>query len=151
MEISAKTEYAVRAMLQLADAEQGTLVTTEALAGAQALPRKFLESILVDLRSAGFVTSRRGQHGGHALARPAEQIRVGDLIRAIDGPLAPMRCASVSAYQACVDCADPETCGLRGLMREARDALSQVLDQRSLRDLSQPEAARWLTTNGELQ
>lgn len=145
-----KAKYALRAMCELARGDGGWL-QAHALALRSRAPEKFLESILVDLRSAGFVTSRRGQHGGHALARPAEQIRIGDLIRAIDGPLAPMRCASVSAYQACADCIDPETCGVRGLMREARDALSQVLDQRSLRDLSHPDAARWLATPGELQ
>ncbi|MGH8080563.1 MAG: RrF2 family transcriptional regulator, partial [Lysobacter sp.] len=99
-------------------------------------PSKFLESILVDLREAGFVDSRRGQKGGHALARPADQIMIGDLIRAIDGPLAPVRCASVSAYQPCADCPDPDACSLRSLMREARDALSSVLDRRSLRELA---------------
>ena len=91
MEISAKTEYAVRAMLQLADAEQGTLVTTEALAGAQALPRKFLESILGELRRAGLVVSTQGPRGGFFLARPAAEISVGDVLRAVDGPLAEVR------------------------------------------------------------
>lgn len=91
MEISAKTEYAVRAMLQLSDAAQGTLVTTENLATAQGLPRKFLESILAELRRAGLVMSTQGPHGGYCLARPASEIAVGDVFRAVDGPLAEVR------------------------------------------------------------
>ncbi|MDN5559466.1 MAG: Rrf2 family transcriptional regulator [Ruaniaceae bacterium] len=91
MEISAKTEYAVRAMLQLSDAAQGTLVTTENLATAQGLPRKFLESILAELRRAGLVMSTQGPRGGYCLARPASEIAVGDVFRAVDGPLAEVR------------------------------------------------------------
>lgn len=143
-----KAKYALRAMCALARAEGGRLSTQSAfaprhgrlqartIAEHSGAPSKFLESILVDLREAGFVDSRRGQKGGHALARPADQIMVGDLIRAIDGPLAPVRCASVSAYQPCADCRDPDACSLRSLMREARDALSHVLDRRSLQELA---------------
>lgn len=140
-----KAKYALRAMCALARAESGRAAApaarhgrlqARAIAEHSGAPGKFLESILVDLREAGFIHSRRGQKGGHTLARPAEQIMVGDLIRAIDGPLAPVRCASVSAYQPCADCADPDACSLRALMREARDALSNVLDRRSLRDLA---------------
>ena len=83
------------------------------------------------------IDSRRGHRGGHALTRPASEIPVGDLIRAIDGPLAPVRCASNSAYEPCADCIDPEHCAVRALMRETREALSGVLDQHSLLTLSQ--------------
>ncbi|QWF16772.1 RrF2 family transcriptional regulator [Lysobacter capsici] len=148
--LTMKAKYALRAMCALARAEHARRPTDPALAPRprrerlqartiaehSGAPSKFLETILVDLRQAGFIDSRRGQKGGHALARPADQIMVGDLIRAIDGPLAPVRCASVSAYQACADCPDPEACSLRSLMREARDAISDVLDRRSLRELA---------------
>lgn len=130
-----KAKYALRAMCALARSDRGRLQARTIAAHTRA-PEKFLEAILVDLRQAGFIDSRRGQKGGHALARPADQIMVGDLIRAIDGPLAPVRCASVSAYQPCADCGDPDACHLRSLMREARDALSEVLDRRSLRELA---------------
>ncbi|MEG3049269.1 MAG: Rrf2 family transcriptional regulator, partial [Thermomonas sp.] len=90
-----------------------------------------------DLRRAGYVESHRGQLGGHSLAKPADAIMVGDLIRAIDGPLAPVRCASNSAYEPCADCIDPEHCAVRDLMRETREALSGVLDRHSLLTLSQ--------------
>src|SRR5678809_1242132 len=104
-----KARYGLRAMCTLATSEQAWLQAS-AIAARANVPNKFLEAILVDLRRAGFVRSLRGQSGGHALARPAAEIVIGDLIRAIDGPLAPVRCASMTAYAPCVDCEDPEQC-----------------------------------------
>jgi Rrf2 family protein len=94
VDIPAKSDYAVRAMLALAEVTDGTvdgLATVEQLADAQGLPRKFLEAILRDLRRAGLVRTRRGAHGGYALAAPANQITVGMILRAVDGPLAEVR------------------------------------------------------------
>lgn len=90
MDISARTDYAVRAMLSLAAAQVDRTgpVSAEAIASRQALPKKFLEAILSDLRRSGLVTSTRGNAGGYALARPAAQISLGDVFRAVDGPLA---------------------------------------------------------------
>ncbi|MGN6513634.1 MAG: RrF2 family transcriptional regulator [Lysobacteraceae bacterium] len=130
-----KAKYGLRAMCALAQVAPGSL-QARAIAARARVPEKFLEAILVDLRRAGFVRSRRGQQGGHALARPAAEILVGDLIRAIDGPLAPVRCASLSAYAPCRDCSDPEGCAVRALMREARSALAGVLDGCSLQALA---------------
>ena len=135
-----KAKYSLRAMCALSLLPQGGRLQAHAIAERTNVPVKFLEAILVDLRRAGFIESRRGQLGGHALARPATAIMVGDVIRAIDGPLAPVRCASLSAYEPCSDCADPATCGLRALMRETREALSGVLDTCSLLALSQRES-----------
>lgn len=137
--LTMKAKYALRAMSELARSDGGRLQAHE-LAARCCTPGKFLETILVDLRSAGFVESKRGQRGGHILARPPEEIMIGDLIRAIDGPLAAVRCASVTAYQPCRDCRDPDTCALRVLMRESRDALSRVLDARTLRDFASASA-----------
>ena len=130
--LTMKAKYALRALTELARAGESRVQAHE-LAERTRAPLKFLESILVELRAAGFIDSRRGHRGGHLLARPADRVMVGDVIRAIDGPLAPVRCASVTAYEPCRDCPDPETCALRALMRESRDALSHVLDRRSLR------------------
>lgn len=115
------------------------------------VPEKFLEAILVDLRRAGFVRSQRGKAGGHALAKPADQIFVGDLIRAIDGPLAPVRCASVTAYAPCADCKDPDTCAVRGLMREVRAALASVLDTCTLQTLRDRSDAASLLASETIQ
>lgn len=132
-----KAKYGLRAMCALAALPVGQRLPAQAIADRAKVPAKFLEVILVDLRNAGFVESRRGQQGGHSLATPASGIMVGDLIRAIDGPLAPVRCASTTAYEPCSDCRDPEHCAVRALMRETREALSSVLDRRSLAALSE--------------
>jgi Rrf2 family protein len=130
-----KARYGLRAMCTLATSEQEWLQAS-AIAARANIPHKFLEAILVDLRRAGFIRSLRGQSGGHALARPPADVVIGDVIRAIDGPLAPVRCASMTAYEPCVDCADPEQCAMRELMRETRAAVSGVLDQCTLQTLT---------------
>lgn len=130
-----KAKYALRALTELAWTD-GTPMRAHVLAARAGVPGKFLETILVELRQAGMIDSRRGQAGGHSLARPASEIMVGNVIRTIDGPLAMIRCASVSAYAPCADCAQPERCSLRLLMREAREALSSVLDHHSLHDFA---------------
>jgi len=130
-----KAKYGLRAMCALQGGE-GRWMQARAVAARANVPEKFLEAILVELRKAGFVESRRGHLGGHALAKPAGEIMVGDLIRAIDGPLAPVRCASMTAYEPCSDCRDPEHCAVRELMRETRAALSGVLDHYSLAALT---------------
>jgi len=138
--LTMKAKYALRAMSELARAGDVRLQAHE-IAQRSRVPVKFLETILVELRAAGLIESRRGQRGGHALARTSEEIMVGDILRTIDGPLAPVRCASVTAYEPCRDCADPDGCALRALMRESRDAMSQVLDRHSLRSFAWTDAA----------
>jgi Rrf2 family protein len=143
--LSRKAKYALRALTTLALAEPAQLQARR-IAQEAKVPEKFLEAILVELRNAGIVTSRRGTIGGHSLAKHADQIMVGDVVRIIDGPIAPLRCASVTAYQPCADCIDPPTCALRELMGDVRDAMSDIIDKRSLRQLAQaslqPPAAR---------
>ena len=133
--LSKKAKYALRALAVLTRAYPG-LVPAHRLAKEAAVPEKFLEAILVELRNAQVVASKRGTVGGHTLARPAEQVMVGDIVRILDGPIAPIRCASVTAYTPCADCPDPERCALRLLMGDVRDAMSAVIDRRSLRQLS---------------
>ena len=130
-----KAKYALRALCALAQGAPQRLQARRIAVETRG-PEKFLEAILVDLRKAGFVASTRGTVGGHALARPAADIKIGDVIRAIDGPLAPIRCASVTAYQPCAECPDPERCALRFLMADVRDAMSGVLDNRSLAEFA---------------
>ncbi|AXK73066.1 Rrf2 family transcriptional regulator [Lysobacter sp. TY2-98] len=137
--LTMKAKYAMRALSALAQAD-GARLQARALAERSGTPEKFLEAILVELRDAGLVESRRGPAGGHALARPATQIMLGDVIRVIDGPLAPVRCASVTAYRACPECPEPEACALRAVMRDARDALSNVLDAVSVGSLAANDA-----------
>ena len=139
--LSRKAKYALRALSTLALAEPAQLQARR-IAEEAKVPEKFLETILVELRNAGIIESRRGTIGGHRLAKPADQIMVGDIVRIIDGPIAPIRCASVTAYQPCADCIDPPTCALRDLMGDVREAMSGILDHRSLLELAQAAAAR---------
>ena len=138
--LSMKAKYALRALAVLGRHAPDSLPAREVAAQAR-VPEKFLETILLDLRRAGFLASRRGAEGGHALARAAREIALGDVIRAIDGPLAPIRCASLTAYRPCEDCPDPEQCAVRALMREVRGAIAGVLDARSLQDQLDLDAA----------
>ena len=135
--LSSRAKYALRAALYLADRDgQTDWVPTAVIAEAQSIPRKFLEAILVDLRTSGLLDSRRGPGGGHRLRLSADRIAVADIIRIVDGPLALTPCASRTRFQACVDCPDLESCRLRGLMSRARDAVAGVLEQCSLADLA---------------
>jgi Rrf2 family protein len=102
---------------------------------ANRIPKKFLDQILSDLRKAGFVHSKKGKAGGYGLAKPAHAISVGQSIRVLDGPLAPIHCSSITAYRPCGDCGDEKYCAVRQVMTEARNALSAVLDSRSLAEM----------------
>lgn len=132
--LSMKAKYALRAMMVLAKNER-KLMQTRAIAKAADVPHKFLEAILSDLKNHGVVASKRGMMGGYELSRPADLITVGDIIRIMDGPLAPIRCASVTAYQRCEDCPDETVCAIRDVMVDVRIAISGVLDQRTIADL----------------
>jgi Rrf2 family protein len=130
--LSQKAKYALRAVLLLAGSESP--VTARDIAAREGLPLKFLETILVVLRDAEIVTSRRGRTGGYRLARSATAISFGEVIRAIDGPLAPIKCASRTQFAPCIDCADVETCSIRWSMTKTRDAIADALDGCSLHD-----------------
>ena len=127
-----KAKYGLKAVVHLSRLDPGDGASIAEIAEANALPKKFLEAILVDLRNAGFVKSRKGRGGGYALSRPAEEIRIGDVIRALDGPLAPIPCASRTAYSPCDDCVDLAGCSVRLLMTDVRDAIADILDHTSL-------------------
>ena len=132
--LSMKAKYALRAMMVLARNER-KLMQTRAIAITADVPHKFLEAILSDLKNHGVVASKRGVMGGYQLSKPADVITVGDIIRIMDGPLAPIRCASVTAYQPCEDCPDESRCEIRDIMKDVRIAISGVLDQRTIADL----------------
>jgi Rrf2 family protein len=100
------------------------------------VPQKFLESIMLELKHNGVVDSKRGIFGGYFLSQKPEEIKIGDLIRIFDGPLAPIRCASVTAYRKCDDCLDEKTCEIRALMLQVRNAIANVLDNTTLDKLS---------------
>ena len=131
MRVSAKADYAVRAAAELAAAEgRGAPMKRDQIASAQAIPAKFLEAILLDLKHAGIIKSHRGAEGGYALARPAEEISIADVIRAVDGPMATVRGERVES----VAYSGPAT-SLRDVWVAVRASLRRVLESTSLADL----------------
>lgn len=122
-------------MIYLAEHAGQALVGIQEIADTQRIPKKFLDVILLELRNVGLLQSRKGKGGGYTLARPADDIPIGTIIRALDGPLAPIRCASRTAYQPCSDCPDIANCRIRRTMIEVREAMADVLDEKCLSDL----------------
>jgi Rrf2 family protein len=142
MKLSKRGEYGLRAMADLASQPPGTVVPTKAIAQREKIPVKFLEQILLTLRNAGLLHSRMGLGGGYVLAKPAAEITLGQIVRILDGPLAPIRCVSQMAYEPCA-CPDEKTCGLRLVMADVRNAISSILDRTTLADVAhRVEAAR---------
>jgi Rrf2 family protein len=133
MRLSKRGEYALRALIDLGIAQElgRPMLRIGELAQKEKLPVKFLEQILNQLKSAGVLASKRGQLGGYLLALPMEQIRFGEVIRLIDGPLAPIPCVSQTAYERCT-CPDEDHCGLRMLMFDVRNAIANILDRYTL-------------------
>ena len=129
--LTRKGKYGLKALLHLARLPFGQLAFVNDIAIANNIPKKFLDAILGELRNAGFVQSRKGKEGGYRLAQAATDIKVGHVIRVLDGPLAPISCASRTRYEACEDC-DEDTCQVRHMMLEVRQAIADVLDNRSL-------------------
>lgn len=106
------------------------------------ISKKFLDAILLELRKGGILRSKKGPGGGYALSKPASEISIGHAVRILDGPLAPIRCASKTAFEACDDCDHPKDCQVRHSMVEVRDAISAVLDNMTLEQM----AAKQLST-----
>src|SRR5688572_2746967 len=136
MKLSKRGEYALRSLINLGIAAKvgRSLVRVTELAKAEDLPVKFLEQVMQQLREAGFVESERGKHGGYRLAKPASAIHIGEIVRLIDGPLAPIGCVSQTAYEPC-NCPDEAHCGLRMLMLDVRNAIAAILDRYTLADV----------------
>ncbi|HXW20573.1 MAG TPA: Rrf2 family transcriptional regulator [Roseiarcus sp.] len=130
-----KGKYGLKAMVHLAGLLPGRPALVAEIAAANAIPKKFLDAILGELRTAGLVYSRKGRGGGYVLAKTASEIAVGDVVRALDGPLAPIACASRNYYRRCADCPNEAKCPVRLIMLEARNAIAEVLDRHSLADL----------------
>ena len=133
--INKKTKYGLHALLHLAKRyPQGAVLITD-LAQEENIPKKFLETILLDLKKSGLLHSKKGKGGGYSLARPPEKILLGQVIRILEGPLAPVSCVSQTAYHRCAECPDEKLCGIRLVMKEVRDAIANILDKTSLSDV----------------
>lgn len=135
--ISKKTKYGLQALLILArDFGAGPVLIAD-LAESERIPKKFLELILLQLKNAGILGSRKGKGGGYFLARDPALVTMGEAIRVLEGPLAPVPCVSESAYQRCEECHDENSCGIRLVMKDVRDAMVEILDHSSLKEVLQ--------------
>ena len=136
MKLSVRGEYALRALLVLAREFQAdqTVVRIQEVSRRQNIPKRFLEQILNDLKSAGIVESKRGVAGGYRLRRAPERVTLAEIIRHIEGPLAPVSCVSERFYEKC-SCPDESRCPIRSVMKETRDAIVQIMDRVTLAEL----------------
>ena len=132
--LTMRAKYGLKALLALARADAGATIRISDIAEREGIPKKFLEVILLDLRNRGIVESRMGAGGGYMLARPSDLITMGEVVRVLDGPLAPIPCVSQTAYERCADCEDEEACALRLVMKEVRDGIASILDHTTLKD-----------------
>ena len=132
--ISQKAKYALRALVSLTRAGRGQSRMIGEISQEQAIPKKFLEQILLELKRAGIVSSRRGRMGGYELLKAPEEITYGEVLRLIDGPIAPLPCLSKIAYRKCVDCQDEASCEIRHVFERVTLATRAVLDQTSFAD-----------------
>lgn len=135
MKLSKRGEYALRALIDLGIAQElnRPMLPIRELARREKIPIKFLEAILLDLKRAGYLDSKLGRNGGYFLRKPMDKIPIGEVVRWIDGPLAPIKCVSVTAYEKC-SCPDETHCGLRMLMQDVRNSIANILDNYTLAD-----------------
>jgi Rrf2 family protein len=130
--ISQKAKYALRALVALARAGDSMMIGQ--IAAQEKIPRKFLEQILLEMKRHGIVMSRRGKLGGYELLMPADQITFGQVLRILDGPLAPLPCLSRIAYRRCADCQSEESCEVRRVFARVAEQVRDVLDRTTIAD-----------------
>lgn len=142
--ISNKAKYAYRALLAIAAAPGGQALTSAEISSRHCIPHKFLEQILVDLKKAGILDSKRGKNGGYVMLRPPDTVSFGEVLRLFEGPLAPLPCLSRQSYRRCEDCVSESQCEIRREFGRAYDASRRILDSRTifdaLTDASMPQS-----------
>jgi Rrf2 family transcriptional regulator, cysteine metabolism repressor len=138
MKFSKKSEYGLRALLELTRAYGSSTLQRHDIAVRQHIPIEFLEQILLALKRAGLLSSKRGAKGGYSLIKQPQEISLGQVIRILDGPLAPIGCVSKTAYQKCNDCpyAKRAHCPVQEVMGSVRDAIADILDNYTLADFA---------------
>lgn len=141
MKLSKKSEYALRALIEIAARGPHGIVQIPEIAAKENIPEKFLEAILLQLKNAGILRSKRGVGGGYSFSRPPNDVTLGEVIRLMDGPLAPIACVSRTAYERC-SCPSEEECGLRSVMMEVRTAIIEILDKKTVQDIIKLTALR---------
>ena len=137
--LSKKTKYAINALVYLAKVETKTPVLISEIAESEHIPQKFLEAILLDLKNAGILNSKKGKGGGYYLIKPPELVNIADIMRLFDGAIAYLPCVSFKYYEKCDECKDEETCGIRDLFSEVRAETVSLLKENSLADIIKRE------------
>ena len=144
MRLSKRGEYGLRAMITLAETSHldgsPAMMQIKEISQREQISPKFLEQILLTLKNAGLLHSKMGVGGGYYLARPANEITLGQIFRVLDGPVAPIKCVSQMAYESC-GCPEEQTCGLRLVMSDVRNAIVGILDTTSLADITKRQNA----------
>ena len=138
--LTMRTRYALRALIHIAKENRSEHpVSAASIAQAQSISLKFLEAILHDLKQAGFITSKKGIHGGYSLSQEPDKIMLADVIRTINGPIALVPCVSLNFYEACMICPDESKCSLHHVMVDVRDATLAILESTSIMQLVERE------------
>jgi Rrf2 family protein len=135
VKLSKKSEYAIRALVCLA-ASEAAMLSIQEIARREGIPKKFLEQVLLALNKAGLVQSVRGKAGGYALRGTPETITLGDIVRAVDGPIAPLPCANLDAPAKCADCVSLDLCWLRPVLLDVGSAVNATLDRVTLAEMT---------------
>jgi Rrf2 family protein len=141
--ISLKTKYAIKALIALAEekAAGGTSLTIEEIANRGGTPKRFLEHILIEIRNAGYIGSRRGRVGGYFMIKEPATISIGAILRLVEGPMAPLPCLSRRAYRKCEDCEDEATCQIRKVFSSVFAGYLLLIESLTLADLMRDEGA----------
>ncbi len=134
--LSKKTKYGLKALTYIARTPKGDMVRISEIAEKENIPQKFLESILLTLRKAGFLSSKKGKHGGYYLLKEPSEIKMTSVMRVLEGPIAMVPCVSLNFYEKCDDCPDENACSVHRMMIDIRDSTLEVLRNTSLEDLA---------------
>lgn len=140
--LSKKSKYAINALLYISrHRNEGRPVLAAEIAEGENIPHKFLEAILLDLKNAGFLRSKRGRKGGYFLKAAPEEISLARVMRLFDGPIAMLPCVSLNYYERCEECKDEKTCGIRAVFLTIRDQTLQTLEENSMAAIMEREEA----------
>lgn len=137
--LSKKSKYAIKALIVLGKNYGNEPMQIVKIAGEEDIPKKFLEQILLEMRNAGILYSKKGAGGGYSLNKAPEDIKLSQVIRLTDGPIALLPCVSINFYRKCDECKNEDTCGIRDTFVEVRNAMLQILNDTSVADLINKE------------
>ena len=137
--LSKKTKYAIRALIALGEQFGGESMNILSIAQKEKIPKKFLEQILLEMRNAGFLFSKKGAGGGYSLLKDPKDINLVQVMRLTGGPIAQLPCVSINFYQKCEECRDEASCGIRATFMDVRDATLKILSETTIADLISKE------------